>query len=188
MRKALIQQTVDDLFANCHTWSQYRKELTHWPMASGVSTTLDEFLKWLLRTAHFRGCKIHSSICCVFCVKNKWRLRIIEAGTSSNFQNEWYCSSATIDTLSANFIMTSLNGNIFRVTGRLCREFTGHRWSSFRKASDAELRFDKGIHLCLNKRLSKQPRSWWFETPSHSLSRHRNIQPHENSFLGVRHV
>ena len=26
------------------------------------------------------------------------------------------------------FIMTSSNGNIFRVTGPLCGEFTGHRW------------------------------------------------------------
>ena len=25
-------------------------------------------------------------------------------------------------------MMTSSNGNIFRVTGHLCREFTGHRW------------------------------------------------------------
>ena len=26
------------------------------------------------------------------------------------------------------FMMTSSNGNIFRVTGHLCGEFTGHRW------------------------------------------------------------
>ena len=37
-------------------------------------------------------------------------------------------------------IMTSLNGNIFRVTGHLCGEFTGHRWILLTKASDAELR------------------------------------------------
>ena len=36
------------------------------------------------------------------------------------------------------FTMTSSNGNIFRVTGLLCREFTGHRWISLTKASDAE--------------------------------------------------
>ena len=34
---------------------------------------------------------------------------------------------------------TSSNGNIFRVTGPLCREFTGHRWIPLTKASDAEL-------------------------------------------------
>ena len=31
------------------------------------------------------------------------------------------------------------NGNIFRVTGHLCGEFTGHRWIPRTKASDAEL-------------------------------------------------
>ena len=37
------------------------------------------------------------------------------------------------------FMMTSSNGNIFRVTGHLCGEFTGHRWIPHTKASDAEL-------------------------------------------------
>ena len=36
-------------------------------------------------------------------------------------------------------MMTSSNGNIFRVTGHLCGEFTGHRWIPRTKASDAEL-------------------------------------------------
>ena len=34
---------------------------------------------------------------------------------------------------------SSNNGNIFRVTGPLCGEFTGHRWISLTKPSDAEL-------------------------------------------------
>ena len=38
-----------------------------------------------------------------------------------------------------HLMMTSWNGNIFRVTGPLCREFTGHRWIPRAKASDAEL-------------------------------------------------
>ena len=37
------------------------------------------------------------------------------------------------------FMMTSSNGNIFRVTGHLCGEFTGHRWIPRTRASDAEL-------------------------------------------------
>ena len=53
-------------------------------------------------------------------------------------------------------MMTSSNGNIFRVTGHLCGEFTGHRWIPRTKASGAELWFF--FDLCLNKRLSKQ---WW---------------------------
>ena len=36
-------------------------------------------------------------------------------------------------------MMTSSNGNIFRVTGHLCGEFTGRRWIPHTKASDAEL-------------------------------------------------
>ena len=36
-------------------------------------------------------------------------------------------------------MMTSSNGNIFRVTGHLCGEFTGPRWIPNTKASDAEL-------------------------------------------------
>ena len=37
--------------------------------------------------------------------------------------------------------MTSSNENIFRVTGPLCWEFTGHRWIPLTKASDAKLRW-----------------------------------------------
>ena len=39
----------------------------------------------------------------------------------------------------AIFMMTSSNGNIFRVTGLLCVEFTGHWRIPRTKASDAEL-------------------------------------------------
>ena len=35
--------------------------------------------------------------------------------------------------------MTSSNGNIFRVTGPLSGEFTGHRWIPLTKTRDAEL-------------------------------------------------
>ena len=70
-------------------------------------------------------------------------------------------------------MMTSSNGNIFRVIGPLCREFTGPRWIPHTKASDAEL-------WCFlwstpNKRLSKQMQSWWFETHSPPLWRHSNV-------------
>ena len=76
-------------------------------------------------------------------------------------------------------MMMSSNGNIFRVTGPLCGEFTGHRWISLTKASDAELWCS--LICALNKRLSKQSWGWWFETPSCSLWRHCNgFQPREN--------
>ena len=49
-----------------------------------------------------------------------------------------------------------------------------HLWpvNSPYKASDAEI----WCFLCLNKRLSKQSRGWWFETPSRPLWRHCNVE------------
>ena len=41
--------------------------------------------------------------------------------------------------VNSNDMMTSSSGNIFRVTGQLCGEFTGPRWIPRTKASDAEL-------------------------------------------------
>ena len=54
-----------------------------------------------------------------------------------------------------NMIMSS-NGNIFRITGPLSGEFTGHRWIPLTKVSDAVL--DVFYDLRMNKLLSKQ--SW----------------------------
>ena len=45
----------------------------------------------------------------------------------------------TLFMTSELLMMTSSYGNIFRVTGHLCGEFTGHRWILLTKASDAEL-------------------------------------------------
>ena len=66
--------------------------------------------------------------------------------------------------------MTSSDGNIFRVTGLLCREFTGE----FPTQRQVTWSFDVFFDVCLNERLSKQPCGWRFETPSHSLWRHSN--------------
>ena len=46
------------------------------------------------------------------------------------------------------------------------------RWIPRTKASDAELWYF--LDLRLNKRLSKQPWGWWFETPAWLSWRHRN--------------
>ena len=58
---------------------------------------------------------------------------------------------------------------IFRVTGPLCGEFTGHWW----------------IPLTKNKRLSKQSRRRWFDTLSHQLWRQSNETPWKQP---VRHI
>ena len=65
---------------------------------------------------------------------------------------------------------TSSNGNIFRVTGHLCEEFTGYRLPQRPVTWSFEVFFD----LRRNERLSKQSFGWWFETPLRPLWRHRN--------------
>ena len=69
-------------------------------------------------------------------------------------------------------MMTSSNGNIFRVTGPLCGEFTGPGELPTRRPVTRS--FDVFFDLRLNKRLSKQPWGWWFETLSCPLWRHGN--------------
>ena len=46
-----------------------------------------------------------------------------------------------VETIPADFMMISSNGIIFRVTGNLCGEFTGHRWIPLIKDNDEELRY-----------------------------------------------
>ena len=69
--------------------------------------------------------------------------------------------------------MTSSNGNIFRVTGPLCGEFTGP--GEFPAQRPVTRSFDVFFDLRLNKQLSKQPWGWWFETPLWSLWRQCNV-------------
>ena len=71
------------------------------------------------------------------------------------------------------YMMTSSNGNIFRVTGPLCGEFTGP--GEFPTQRPVTRSFDVFFDLRLNERLSKQPWGWWFETPSLSLWRQCNV-------------
>ena len=69
-------------------------------------------------------------------------------------------------------MMTSSNGNIFRITGHLCGEFTGHRWILTQRPVTRS--FDVFFRLCLNKQLSKQSWGWWFEMLSRPLWCHCN--------------
>ena len=74
-------------------------------------------------------------------------------------------------------MITSLNGNIFRVTGTLWG-ITGHRWIPLTKAIDTEL-------WCFLWSAPKQTRRWWFETPSRSLWRHFNEWTYVRQILGA---
>ena len=74
---------------------------------------------------------------------------------------------------SQGYMKTSSNGTIFRITGPLCGEFTGP--GEFPAQRPMTRSFDVLFDLRLNKRLSKQPWGWWFETPSWSLWRQCNV-------------
>ena len=84
-----------------------------------------------------------------------------------------YCNYGSMVSLKPYFMMTSSNGNIFRVTGPLCGDFTGP--GEFPTQRPVTRCFDVFFDLRLDKRLSKQPWGWWFETRSWSLWRHRNV-------------
>ena len=73
--------------------------------------------------------------------------------------------SVSVDLLVRYHMMTSSNGNIFRVTGHLCGEFTGE----FPAQRPVTRGFDVFFDPRLNKRLSKQSWGWWFETSSRTL-------------------
>ena len=83
-------------------------------------------------------------------------------------------------------MMTSSNGNIFLVTGPLCGEFTG--LGEFPAQRPVTRSFDVFFDLRLNKRLSKQPWGWWFETPSWLLWRHCNIKDTARCNLRVYYI
>ena len=86
----------------------------------------------------------------------------------------WSCFRADVfKHRKRNHMMMSWNGNAFRVTGPLWEEFTGHQWIPLTKVSDMGL-FYVFFDLRLNKRLSKQSRRQWIETPSRYVLRHCN--------------
>ena len=79
-------------------------------------------------------------------------------------------SVSLITKQNAQNMMTSSNGNIFRVTGPLWGEFTGDRWTPLTKASDAELWCF--LSSVPEQMVEKPLRRRWFETSLRSLWRH----------------
>ena len=70
-------------------------------------------------------------------------------------KGKWCGKRFHVRTSSCSSMMTSSNGNIFRVTGHLCGEFTGP--GEFPTQRPVTRSFDVFFDLRLNKRLSKQP-------------------------------
>ena len=106
-----------------------------------------------------------------------YSLKHFYAGTLTSHFMEEHSSPTSIFPV---FMMKSSKGNMFRVTGfcagnspvtagnsLVTGEFPPHR--------PVTRSFDVFFDLRLNKRLSKQQRSRWFETPSRSLWHHCNV-------------
>ena len=86
----------------------------------------------------------------------RWHL-YIETGPQLRGKRTWWRHQ--METFSALLALCAGNSS---VTG----EFPSQR--------PVTRSFDISFYLCLNKRLSKQSWSWWFETPSRSLGRQCN--------------
>ena len=91
-----------------------------------------------------------------------------DATSLSGHTPYWKPRFAMLPTLSS--LMTSSNGNIFRVTGPSWGDspVTGE----FHAQRSATRSFDVFFDLSLNKWLRKRPRCRWLETPSCSSWRH----------------
>ena len=103
---------------------------------------------------------------------------IADSEVDSPNQTSSFCNSLDQVHLGTNHVshmncmITSSNGNIFRVTGPLYGEFTGP--GEFPAQRPVTRSCDVFFDLRLNKRLNKQPWGWWFETQSWSLWRQCN--------------
>ena len=119
-----------------------------------------------LRAYHYENIEFRTTGCNKTICWTAWRPIDFESVICGLSAMTRACGSAQVN------MMTSSNGNIFRVTGPLCANFTGHRWIPSQRPVTWNFVFF--FHLCLNKRLGKQSWGWWFEMPSRSLWRHCN--------------
>ena len=108
----------------------------------------------------------------------EWSLCVKRADQKKLFCFRWAWASIVTSSIQ-HVMMTPSNGNIFRITGHLCREFTGHRWIPPQRPVTRSFGVFFGLHL--NKRLSKQKWGWWFETPSRPLWRYCNAKRRSSS-------
>ena len=94
---------------------------------------------------YFNICNIHVNlvlirICSFICVSYHRRVTCITVHWM-HYALLWvlFTRCCKLKRFKLQNMMMSSNGNIFRVTGPLCGEFTGFRWNPRTKASDAEL-------------------------------------------------
>ena len=155
--------------------------LTHWPQSIPRTHIMDWVLEDFLwnrsqDTLNYKSTLVQVMACC--------------RQAASHYLSKWWHGSMSLYGVTrpplilrffyqsayqheqSSVMMTSSNGNIFRVTGPLCGEFTGP--GEFPAQRPVTRSFDVFFDLRLNKRLSKQPWGGWFETPSWSLWRQCN--------------
>ena len=104
-----------------------------------------EVLSWVLYKTRL-WTRDHSKL---FGITNSSLWAVIWLTSSSRTMNK---------TIYEIYVMTSSNGNIFRVNGHLCGP------GEFPTQRPVTRSFDVFFDLRLNKRLSKQSWRWWFET------------------------
>ena len=80
----------------------------------------------------------------------QFSLRFVPEGILDNKSALTIKCLVAVQVIYRRIMMTSSNGNIFRVAGHLCGEFTGPRWIPHTKASDAELWYFLWICVGLN--------------------------------------
>ena len=142
----------------------------------------DSYHKWCLSSSLKAGEKcFHSNFDCEirsqFCTYYDWVFNVTSMNIPIIFiirivkpERFLYIKIWCIYWWLSPSMMTSSNGNIFRVTGNLCREFTGE----FPAQRPVTRSFDVFFDLGLIKPLSKQLWGWWFEMLSCPLWRHCN--------------
>ena len=126
---------------------------------------------WLVRFLFFYSMEAYSDLVEALWHNSDvtWKSRFPNRRQSDCFFNSLFRLTATE---ISQLMMTSSNGNIFRVTGHLCGnspvpgEFPAPVTRSFAVFFD----------LRLNERLNKQSWGWWFETLSRPLWRHCNVR------------
>ena len=99
---------------------------------------------------------IDAFIVFVWCLLDPWIFWALTATTHA-VQPKNYAHSSCIVAI-CHGMMTSSNGNIFRIAGPLCREFTGHWWIPLTKANDMEL-------WCFLWSAPEETVEWTIETP-----------------------
>ena len=121
---------------------------------------MDKYFMWIhYERLHYHNKAKHNKTVCIF-------LGILH--TAMQWQQKKHKSDFKLT------MMTSSNGNIFRVTGHMCGKFTGP--GEFPAQRPVTRSFDVSFDLHPHKRLSKQSWGWWFETLSRPLWRHRNAK------------